>query len=321
MTNINKYTLVSLLSLSALFFSCDKDDATGDSTIDAVEGVTGVITVPSTTVIEVAEEDEETFNFSVTIDKPQVVDIHLRVQQISGSAHAGDDFEIPTEIVIPAYSTTASGTVKILSDCEAEGFEDFTIQIGDIATSNATIPSKTISFNIENVLKNDLDLTFAYNKNFTIAAVGYSLCQIGYDMDYYLLDADFNDTGIYDAATSACPAEHLTLTAGDIADGTYYIFYDIYDDGNLSNAYHDPFTIPTLVSYERCGGINPANFPQEEAFVPKSIDGSGSEYVITVKVNNGVFTLENSNESVIASGRNANKIKETIKAARAKARK
>jgi hypothetical protein len=36
------------------------------------------------------------------------------------------------------------------------------------------------------------------------------LCGIGYDLDFYVLDANYNDTGNYQAAASGCP-EVLTI--------------------------------------------------------------------------------------------------------------
>jgi hypothetical protein len=314
------FTAISLITL----FSCDNDDATGHSTTPATKNVNGVITTPSNTTINVMEEDKGEYTYSVTLDKPQVVDIYVHVKQISGSATFGEDYEA-SDIVIPAYATSASGTLKIKDDCTVEGVENFTLQIGDIKTSNATIPSKTISFTIGNNLSNNLDLAFHFDKDFTISGEDFSLCGIGYDIDYYLLDSDYNDTGIYDAATGNC-TERLTLTNGDLADGTYYIYYDIYETGNINGGtntstdginavYHDPMEIVTTVDYERCGGIDHATFTQEEDFVPSSTQATGSDYVITVKLENGKFTLENSESIVLASGKMA-----SIKDAVAKAR-
>lgn len=314
MNKFKKISVLSVLAISTLFVSCDEDDATGASTVMATPSVSGDITVPFTGVQNVNEADEDTFTFSVTIDKPQVSDVHLRVSQTGGSAHAGDDFEIPAEIVIPAYATTASGTVKILNDAEVEGVEDFTVQIGDVATSNAGIATKTLSFTINNAASDELNLTFNFNHAFSIAGTDYTLCQIGYDMDFYVLDAALVDTGLYGAATAACP-EHLDLAIGDLPDGEYHIYYDIFDDGGISTVYHDPFDIPITVDYSRDGVIAPGTFTQEAAYIPNSTDGTGSDYVITIEINAGVFTLKNSVPEVIASGR-ADRVKNAIRTAR-----
>lgn len=304
--------------------SCNEDDATGDSTLEVATGVTGTVVTDfdSSTALTVNEADEETFTYMVSIDKPQAVDIHLTVSKISGSATVGEDIEFETDIVIPAHSTTATGSITILDDLTPESLEDITLQIGDVNTSNATIPTKTVSFNILNNLYDTLELTFNFNHDFSIAGTPYSLCGIDYDMDFYVFDAAGNDTGIYDAATVNCP-EALTLTNGILPDGVYTILYDIYDDGGISSVYHDPFDIPVTVDYIRGGGISAGSFTQEDAFIPNSTDGSGSDYVMTVELAGGVFTIKDSQDQTIASGRSAvmAKMKAAIKAARAKKRK
>jgi len=309
MNKFKKISLLSLLAISTMFVGCNEDDNTGASTIMATPDVSGDITVPFAGVLNVNEADEETFNFSVTIDKPQVVDIHLRVAQTAGTAVAGEDFEIPTEIVIPAYATTASGTVKILDDCEVEGMEDFTIQISDVATSNAKIKAKTMSFTVNNTLSTDLELAFNFNKSFSISGTAYTLCAapVSYDMDFLVYESDFvTDTGVYQAATGNC-VEALTFNDAQFpVDGTYHIFYNIYDDGGLTGVYHDPFDIPIRVDYSRCGGIAPGSLVIEDAYMPTSLSGNGTEdYLMTVTRTAGVFTITNSLNEVIATGKSA----------------
>lgn len=317
MKKINKYTMLSLFTATVLFVACDKDDATGDSTWKATKDVTGTIMVPFTGMQNVAEANNDKFVFTVTLDKPQVVPVVVAVKQISGTATLGDDYNAPQSITIPAYATSASGEIEILNDDTVEGSETLVIQIGDEKTSNASIASKTMSFTIGNGLSDSLDMTFNYQHNFSISGTPYSLCGIQYDMDYYVLDASMNDTGIYDAATGACP-EHLSLTTSSLPDGTYYIYFDIYNDAGLSNAYHDPFKVSTTVEYARGGGIAPGEFVQEDQFAPSSTAGTGSNYVVTIEKNAGVFTLKNSVPEIIASGRSASasKIKQVIAQAR-----
>lgn len=313
------------LSLTALTISsCSNDDNTGDSSLIVAQGVNGTISLvaPLSATQTVSEVNENTYQFTVTLDKPQAVDVQVRFDA-TGTATLGDDYEVITNdptgsnsyILIPANTTTATAKIKILNDDTVEGDENFTLKIGTISTTNATVNSNTVSFVIKNFVSNELDLTFAFSKAFSIAGTSYTLAGIGYDMDYYLLDSSYNDTGNYDAATGASP-EHLVLDVSTLAAGTYYIFYDIYDDGGISSVYHDPFDIPTKVNYFRGGAISPGTFVQEDAFVPNSTDGSGYDYVITIEVAGGVATLKNSVPQVIASGKNASKIKESLAHAR-----
>jgi hypothetical protein len=316
---MKKYIKISFLSFISFttFLSCDKEDNTGASTLKLTPDVKGTITLPFEGVKDVRESDNESFTFTVKLDKPQVVDVVIKVKQISGTASKEDkDFEIPEKITIPAYETTATGKVKILKDIITEDEENFVIQIGDNSTANALIPSKTLSFNIKNDLSDNLVLEFNYNKEFSVEGVKYNLCGIRYDIDYYVLDSNLNDTGILDAAATNC-IEKLTITPSKLPDGTYFIYYDVFDDAKLSSSFHDPFKVPTTVKYSRVGGINPGEFVQQDTNAPKSIDGNGKKgYVVTIEKNAGVYTLKNDIPEVIASGKMNSKIHQTIMNAR-----
>lgn len=320
---INLFAL-SLAMGSFLMTSCNEDDAKGDSVLETAYNVSGTIVTDfdSSAALTVNEADNETFTYTVTIDRPQAVDIHVKVSKVSGSATVGDDIEFDEDIVIPANSLTATGSITILDDLTPESLEDITLQIGDVTTSNAVVPAKNVTFNIVNNLSDSLDLTFNFNKSFSIAGTAYSIYGIQYDMDFYIFDASGNDTGIYDAATANMP-EHVTITNGDLPDGVYTVYYDIYDDGGISGVYHDPFDIPITVDYIRGGGIAAGTFAQESDFAPNSTDGSGSDFVMSFELSGGVFILRDSQDNVIASGKSAvnSKIKAAINAARAKKRK
>lgn len=333
MKNINKILLFSLFASATLLVSCDKDDATGNSTLIVNQGVTGAITAlpPAVTVpvtpplvfgvtpIVVDEKNENKFNFLLTLSVPQPVPVVVKTVQIAGDATMGEDYEV-SEVTIPAYATSASGTIKILKDDAVEGIETATLQISDVTTSNAAFVSQTVTFSINNYLSTSLDMSLKFDHAFSVSGTNYTLCGIGYDMDFYVLDAAMNDTGNYTAATGAC-VEKLTMSLANHPNGTYTIVYDIYDDGGISGQYHDPFDLPITADYKRVGGITAGTFTQEDSFWANSTDGSGSDYVCTVEVLNGVFTIKNSLASVIASGKSAdfkNKIKDAVRIARSK---
>ena len=327
MKNIKTKILFGGFLVSALFMiSCSNDgDATGESNLEVTSNVIGTTNLISPLIATqtVNEEDEGTYGFTVTLDKPQTKDIHIKISQISGTADS-DDFTFDNDLIIKAYSTSASGSISILNDKTPEDDESFTLQIGDVNTSNATLAFKTVTFNIKNYLSPDLDLVFNYSKAFnlintlTMEPIATSLCAIAYDMDFYILDSNFSDTGIYDAAAAGCP-EKVTMDPARFPDGIYYVVYDVYDTGNinggtnttsdgLNQAYHDPFLIPISVDYIRPGGITSGNFVQESDFAPTSVKAAGyqnpnSNYVITIEVANGVYTLKNSLDAIIASGK------------------
>lgn len=155
---------LSILFSAILLTSCEKDDFTGDSTLEVATDVVGTIslTSPLTTSQNVREADEDSFAFTITLNKPQSKDIHVSVIQVSGSAESGTDgdFEFDNDIVIPAYSLTASGTIKIHNDDLQEGDENFTLKIGNANTSNASVASSTVTFVITDCFS---DLAGTYN--------------------------------------------------------------------------------------------------------------------------------------------------------------
>lgn len=159
---INKFGIALLLS-STLFVSCDDSgDATGYSNLIVNENVLGTINLasPLTNSQTVREGDQAVFNYTITLDNPQPVDIHVSVLQIAGDAD-DHDFEHDHEIIIPAYATSASGEIKILNDDEDEDNETFTLRISNTNTSNATITSQELSFTIIDCYS-DLAGTYSY---------------------------------------------------------------------------------------------------------------------------------------------------------------
>lgn len=151
MKNINKYLyfgIVSFLSLS--ISSCDdKGNATGDSTLEVATDVVASVQASFENDVNSTEVDEMTYTYTVTLNKPQSKDVHIAVSQIDGLADS-HDYEFDSTLVIPAYSTSVTGQVKVLNDAEEEATESFTLQIGDISTANVALVPKTFKINILN---------------------------------------------------------------------------------------------------------------------------------------------------------------------------
>ncbi len=330
---MNKNIKLFSLVLATLFVaSCDNKDTTGQSTLEVTPNVVATVSAVTSTLSftatnTVAEANANEFEYKVTLSAAQSKDIHFQVSQIAGTATEDADFTFDHEIVIPAYSTVGTAKIKILKDRTKEVTETLTLQIGDITTANATLVPKTVSFSITNYVSTFLDLSFAFNRSFnlgfnnpwsaTLPSSGtvYNLCQISYDMDFYVLNSTFNDIGNTQAATGAC-VEKMSLNGATLANGTYYVVYDIFDDNGLSGVPHDPFDIPITVTYGKAGAINDAAFEQESSFYATSLDGTGSNFVVGFKLLNGVFTIQNSLNATIASGRTSNAIKAAISKAR-----
>jgi hypothetical protein len=185
-------------------------------------------------------------------------------------------------------------------------------------------------FTTINYLSPNLEFTFNYDQPLAIpGTTGLTLYNVNaanasYDMDYLVLDASFNDTFLYEAASNFKPEKLIisdlltnpngSANASYLADGTYYIFYSLYSDATLSTlADFTPINVPTTVDYLRQGSALSGTFVQEAAFVPNTQAAPGaSNFVISFTKLNGIFTLNNSVPQIIASGRFSKKIKEAI---------
>ena len=201
---------LSLALASLLFVSCDNsDDATGYSTLEVAEDVVGTISFDGALAAgqTVQEAVENAYTYTITLNKPQVVDIHVRVSVTGGTAsEAEHDFEYDHEVVIPAYTTSAVGNIKILNDDVEEGDETFTLSIGGVNTSNAVIATKTVSFLIKDCYS-DLAGTCTFSTTNASAPTGefaagpmtgtVTLTQTGSGV-YLLSDASFGGwIGLY----------------------------------------------------------------------------------------------------------------------------
>lgn len=322
MKKITKQFLFSALSLTALLFvGCENEPAlTGQSTIEVAQNVTGSVAfiAPLAASQTVNEKNEGKYQYTLNITNPQPADIYVNVKVKSGTATRGEDFDFDDKLLIKAYSTSVTGNISILNDGDYEPTEDFTLEIGgDVNISNASIPASTITFTILNGLSDDLELTFNFNKSFSDGGVAKTLCGIKYDMDFYVLDSNGDDTGIYDAASSGCP-EHLTVSPSEFPDGTYDIYYDIWRTQGLNTMDTPEFVIPITVDYSRGGSNVSGTFIQEEQFAPtsKTVQGTMFEFVVSIEVNNGVYTLKNSVPTTVATLKKVNKALESIKQAR-----
>jgi hypothetical protein len=163
MKNI-KIALSVLCPLLFSFASCEKDDnGTGKSTLEVSQSVEGkiILTTPLNATQTVKEAETGVYEYEIELNKSQPVDVHIHISKLNGTADEDEDFKFDHLIVIPAYSKAGKGKIEILNDAISESQEDFTLQIGDIKTSNAFITPSIIKFSIKDCFSN-LAGTYAY---------------------------------------------------------------------------------------------------------------------------------------------------------------
>jgi hypothetical protein len=309
---INIVALFFLFASSLLTTSCNEDDATGDSVIEVNNGnatVSAVSPFIATTGTNNVNEGglDTTIEYAITLAKAQPVDTYVDVVlNAGGTATEDEDFSFDHEVVIPAWSTSAIGTVTIIGDAIDESDETFSITFNDESDAQINVQSTTLSFNITDF--GDLNLVFDWNQ--PIPGYPFTLCDIGYDVDIFVFDADGAEVSGYQAATGACP-EEMTLSLADLADGEYTIMQNVYDDAGLAGAGVIPaFAIPVTVNYSRDNSNFTGSFVQDAADAIDSDFGNVAGYdtqfmyIATLTVENGIFTFSK-NGSTVASGRMA----------------
>ena len=148
---INKY-FICFLTLSLVFLSSctDNDQATDKGTLNLESGVVAKVNIaaPLLSANSTREADQDSYSYTVTLNKPQSVAVKVYVTQAGGTANS-KDFTFDTEINIPAYETKATGKISILNDSDKEGDETIILQIGNNKTANATVEPVNVSFTIK----------------------------------------------------------------------------------------------------------------------------------------------------------------------------
>jgi len=221
-----KYLLYILLPAMFLF-ACNKQNFTGMSSLTPTSPT---ITVSGVSGTPYTDNDgvKTVHTITLTMSVAQVVDVvvWLNVSD-SSTATSGEDFTVPASVLIPAGRTTASFDVTILNDETDESTEEFSLQIGDDRTANATLKPVTQKFVINNFTGDDLAVNLSWNPEVYDQASGelYDPTDVA-DM---ILDVYYN--GILDSTIDGSDFEGFVLQ-GTEPDGIYTFvasYYDVMD--------------------------------------------------------------------------------------------
>lgn len=270
MKNITKQFLFTVLSLSCLLFvGCYEEDLTGASTQEVAQGVQGTIAfvAPLTATKTVNEAAAETFEFTITLNKPQSVPIHIYVKQVGGNADS-DDFKFSNDIEIPAYATTATGTISISNDDIQEGTESFTLQIGDETTSNATVAPKNVTITIQNSTLSSLKTELSWStaiKDVTGELISPTAAA---NLRLLITKLDYNTSAALqtiDASTTAFESYEMLST---YADGTYLVVADAKSYKDMGS--QGFFDVDLTVKFNQAGVYNNKTFT-----FPKALNSAG----------------------------------------------
>ncbi len=254
----NKLKSIFLLALSAgvLATSCSEDDHTGASMINYTSPTVTLSTASTSVVVDESMIDPDlgyVIEVTASIPEPVFVDLHIPLVQTGGTADSSD-FTAGT-IVITSGHTSASANVTIWRECESgvEGDETLEISFAD-NIANAKMSPFSMDISIENDWVNDvIEITFDWSGELTYdsglpSENTIDFCSI--DIDYIITDDLGNALG-YIAGTGDCP--EIAEVSG-LADGTYFIIAELYDQPFSAPEYDGPLTtIPQTVTWMQCG--------------------------------------------------------------------
>lgn len=330
----NIVKIFSLLLVTSLFVSCN-DDQDVASIVEIDKPTMDIDILPAVTAAE-----GTTVPFTLTLDRPVGHDFDVYIMRQVTSTADNEDSDVSSDyantsyqkrISFPAFTTTYSGFIEISEDELAEGDENLILQIGESRTSAVNFTPAMTNITITNVVSDVLDLTFNFDREFTAGDNTYSLCDITsdlsgdpYDVDFLVYDDSFNDLGVLDAQTGACP-EKISMDLNDYVDGTYHITAYLYTNADIDLAEIGfplvsipEFNIPITVDYLRAGSINKGRYNQEAVnyFTSNSAVGSENQVVdivISTVGANRIFTIQDTAGNISASGRMATKGKHISK--------
>jgi hypothetical protein len=323
--NISKF--IGLLAFVLTVSSCNE----GGDVAPIVDVNKPTMTIDMASAVTVAEGTEIPVTFNLT--SPVGKEFSLYIMLLPGSTAGGTDSDVEESyqnnafqktVVIPPFVTSYTTSILINEDVDAEGLEHLMLSIGDTRTTAVLFTPKNVDVSITNVVKDELDLYFNFDRSFGVNGYTNTLCKLTssvntntyFDVDFIVYDENFNDLPITDAQTGAC-TEHLTMKLADFTDGTYYITAYLYQNANLPSADLSfpflgmaQFNIPITVDYSRAGSFSGVYTQEAENFFNSNSAVDSENYLMTVVIStvNGArkFTVQNSAGIVSGMGRMAN---------------
>ncbi|WP_338734207.1 hypothetical protein [Mangrovimonas cancribranchiae] len=268
----------------------------------------------------------EIVTFTINLDKATNRDSNLFVVVDEDSeAIEHEDFEIllndqidPGDwglqegdkvLTIPAYSTSIDFSVELLVDDAYDLDEEVKLKVLSRRNMAAYIYDEIpLTIDVTNTAADYITMTFDWERTFTYNDTEYSLCEVGYDNDFILADADFNLLS-YLAATADCPEQAIIPLS--LGEGDFHVFQTLYENASLDLLGLD-FNIPITVSYLRGGTQLSGSYVQtdENAYDTTQPSDPGlalpPTYVISFNITGDVVTIfDVTTGETLGSGRQA----------------
>ena len=312
-----------ILALALITTSCnlgEQEDYTGLATISA-SSPDITITADDFDNINGIEADA-TYFYTLTLSEAQIADIKIQVFQSGGTATEGSDFTLGEhELIIPAYATSATGSITIIADTEPEDQETLSITIGDQSSANTTFQPTTYDFVLDNYVAEGLDISFDFDVDLIYSGDAYSSCDYGVDLDFFVSDAagfDINDPWATFACSSTCEQHDGYAATGDCpevmtmdkavwADGEYMLWHELYE--NVNAGLWEDQLVPVTTTFVRSGSFK-QTLVQDATQAMNSNDLGDVQggiaingFIAKVTIANGLYTISDINDTELVTGK------------------
>lgn len=271
-----------------LLVGCEnQDDNVGASTLVPSEGASLSVDLPFGTNNTLVEQNAS-YDFTVSISEPQIADVKISIAQTAGNASSGDDFTIPSSIIIPAFATSATASFEILEDDLAEGPESVTITIGNERTANANLSPASFTFNIGNLTAGELAVGLSWAASETVTDNGGTEISATDLADLILQIQDASGTVIHEADGAAFEASTI---AADDPDGEYFIVAKFFDAMDI------PADLNLSTSFDQVGVLNADSYDFEAALNTQFVCDNNFYTLNKVTKSGDSFTIESVGEA------------------------
>ncbi len=292
----NQYWLLGLCLIVGLS-ACNNDET------DVSEITNVPFTIESVDPGQSVSERTQLYTVNFKLDADQIVDtrISVAVDPANTTATLGEDFNFtPIEVEIPAYVRDGSFQYEVLEDLAKEGDETIAFTLSGVFDPFGATNVQNHNVTIKDSVYTGMQLTFDWEGTFEFMGDEFTLCP-NVDLDVYVLDADGNDLGIYDAATGNCPE---VLPIDGWADGEYFLASNLYENGldSLFLFVDYPITVNATK-----GGVFSETFVPEDIWTSEDEDFvhddvTNFKEVAKVTVTGTTYKVEYPDGTVIAQG-------------------
>lgn len=297
--NFRSYIKIAAIAVVSLLASCETTEET-DFALNDKPTVTAAQT--SYTVAE-----GETVNIPITIDEPTNKPLTFKLLIAEGAtAENGLDYEAGDgpqstdwgfadagfSITVPAYAESFEIPITAFTDLvPQEGSETVQLVLTAAGVRNALTPTEdgiVFDITIEEVESEDFVMQLIWGETYVDASgADHSFCDFDLDLELY---NEANE--IVAASYSSCP-EEITILAGDLPDGTYFIVASYWSPGAATPVDFD--AIPATVVLAQPGVSNQSVDMTTEwtDFAAGAAEGNPNAYVTvaTLEISDGTYTI------------------------------